>query len=59
MSGFVLLKEEIMIEIRNLKGKKVCNVDPQNKIIEIIVKGERTVIRVNENGDFEIAHINI
>ena len=59
MSGFVLLMEEIMIEVRNLKGKKVCNVDPKKKIIEIIIKGEKTIIRVKENGDFEIAHVNI
>ena len=59
MSGFVLLREEFMIEVRNLKGKKVCNVDPKKKIIEIIIKGEKTIIRVKENGDFEIAHVNI
>ena len=48
-----------MVEVRNLKGKKVCNIDPKKKIIEIIIKGEKTIIRVNKNGDFEIVHINI
>ena len=46
-----------MIEIRTLIGKKkVCIIDENNKFIEIVHKGEKVIIRVNEKGEFEIIH---
>jgi len=43
-----------MTEIRNSNGKKVCNIDFQNRIIEIAIKGAKTVIHITEKGEFEI-----
>ena len=46
-----------MIEVRTLiEKKKVCIIDADNKSIEIIQKGEKVTIRVNEKGEFEIIH---
>jgi len=42
--------------VRNLNGKMVCNVDYQNRIIEIVQKGATTIIQVNTSGEFEITH---
>ena len=48
--------QNLFTPIRNLSGKMVCSIDHQNKIIEIVRKGEKTTIHVNENGEFEITH---
>ena len=33
-----------MQEIRNLEGKLVCRIDPQDLVVEIIVRGHKTLI---------------
>ena len=43
-----------MTEIRNSKGKKVCDIDFQNRVIEIVVKGVKTIICLTEKGEFVI-----
>ena len=48
--------QNLFTPFRNLSGKMVCSIDRQNKIIEIVRKGEKTTIHVNENGEFEITH---
>jgi len=42
--------------VRNLNGKMVCNIDYQNRIIEIVQKGATTIIQVKTSGEFEITH---
>ena len=43
-----------MIEVRNSKGKKVCDIDLQNRVIEIAIKGVKTIIHITEKGEFVI-----
>ena len=43
-----------MQEVKNKKGKKVCCVDFENKVIEIVVRGAKTIISINENGEIVI-----
>lgn len=43
-----------MTEIRNLCGKLVCCVDKQNKIVEIVIKGQKTSIQFMTDGTVKI-----
>ena len=43
-----------MQEVKNKKDKKVCCVDFENKVIEIVVRGDKTIISINENGEIVI-----
>ena len=59
MPGFYMqgvIMQNLFIPIRNISGKMVCSIDYQNKIVEIVRKGEKTTIHVNKNGEFEITH---
>ena len=55
---FTNSKEElIMIEIRNLKNKLICAIDPYEKTVEIVAKGVRTTISFLPNGDVMVTNI--
>lgn len=41
-----------MISIKNSDAKKVCQVDPQSRTVEIVHKSCRTTIRFLENGTY-------
>jgi hypothetical protein len=48
-----------MQEIRNGNGKFVCRADGNEKIVEIIVKGQRTIIKFMPNGTMQVSHTTI
>lgn len=48
-----------MIPIRNANNKLVCQVDKKSKIVEIIIKGFKTVIRFTEDGEVEVKNTTI
>ncbi|MCL1797972.1 MAG: hypothetical protein FWG24_06665 [Eggerthellaceae bacterium] len=33
-----------MFEVRNAEGKLVCRIDPPNLTVEIVMKGQKTVV---------------
>ena len=41
-------------EIRNSKGKLVCKLDDESKVIEIVHKNIITLIKINPEGKFRI-----
>lgn len=45
-----------MTEIRNSCGKLLCRVDPKTKTVEIIIKGQKTLIQFLDN-DIKITNI--
>lgn len=45
-----------MISIKNSDAKKVCQVDPQSRIVEIVHKGCRTTITFLENGTYKVTN---
>ena len=48
-----------MQEVKNKKGKKVCCVDFEKKVIEIVVRGDKTIISINENGEMVVSGFNM
>lgn len=48
-----------MISIKNSDAKKVCQVDPQSRTVEIVHKGCCTTIRFLENGTYEVINTKI
>ena len=53
---FILGKEVHMISIKNSDAKKVCQVDPQSRTVEIVHKGCRTTITFLENGAYKVTN---
>lgn len=53
---FILGKEVHMISIKNSGAKKVCQVDPQSRTVEIVHKGCRTTITFLENGAYKVTN---
>ena len=45
-----------MISIKNSDAKKVCQVDPQSRTVEIVHKGCRTTITFLENGTYKVTN---
>ena len=45
-----------MISIKNSDAKKVCQVDPQSRTVEIVQKGCRTPITCLENGTYKVTN---
>ena len=45
-----------MISIKNSDAKKVCQVDPQTRTVEIVHKGCRTTIMFLENGTYKVTN---
>lgn len=50
------IQEVSMISIKNSDAKKVCQVDPQSRTVEIIHKGCCTTITFLENGTFKVTN---
>ncbi len=48
-----------MKEIRNGANKLVCCVDQQQKAVEIVVKGYKTVIRFSDDGKMIVDNTKI
>lgn len=48
-----------MVEIRNLNGKRVCDISPDGKSIEIVQKGCLTRITANPDGTLNIENIHL
>jgi hypothetical protein len=46
-----------MQTIKNSTGKTICRVDTQDKLVEIVHKGVKTLIRFLPNGDIEVIDI--
>ena len=49
-------QEVHMISIKNSDAKKVCQVDPQTRTVEIVHKGCRTTITFLENGTYIVTN---
>lgn len=45
-----------MISIKNSDAKKVCQVDPRSRTVEIVHKGCRTTITFLENGTYKVTN---
>lgn len=45
-----------MISIKNSDAKKVCQVDPQSRTVEIVHKGCRTTITFLDNGTYKVTN---
>ena len=45
-----------MISIKNSDAKKVCQVDPQSRTVEIVHKGCCTTITFLENGTYNVTN---
>jgi len=43
-----------MQEVRNALDKLVCCIDKENKIVEIVIKGQRTIIQFLSDGTVKI-----
>ena len=43
-----------MEEVRNLNGKRICDMSPDRKVIEIVQKGYITRITANADGTLNI-----
>jgi len=43
-----------MEEVRNAANRLVCQIDKQNKVVEIVIKGYKTTIRFLTDGSVEI-----
>lgn len=48
------MDDVILEEVRNKDGKKVCRVDAKHKLVEIVLKGIRTLIHFRDDGTLEI-----
>lgn len=46
-----------MQKIKNSVGKTICRVDTQDKLVEILHKGIKTLIRFLPNGDIEVIEV--
>ena len=46
-----------MEEVRNLNGKRICDMSPDRKVIEIIQKGCLTRITANPDGTLNIENV--
>lgn len=46
-----------MVEIRNLNGKRVCDISPDQRVVEIVNKDCLTRITANPDGSLKIEHI--
>ncbi|MBQ7960121.1 MAG: hypothetical protein IJ285_02785 [Clostridia bacterium] len=46
-----------MAEIRNLNGKRVCDISPDRRVVEIVNKDCLTRITANPDGSLKIEHI--
>jgi len=52
-------EEVIMVSVKNGENKKVCQIDPQTRSIEIVKSGFRTVIRFLDDGTYEIINTKV
>ena len=43
-----------MQEVRNSANKLVCRIDKERKVVEIVIKGCKTQIRVLDDGTTEV-----
>lgn len=43
-----------MKEVRNLDGRKICTIDPKERIVVIVAKGVETSIRFKDDGTYDI-----
>ena len=51
-------QEVHMISIKNSDAKKVCQVDPQSRTVEIVHKGIKTTVTFLENGKMKVENTN-
>jgi hypothetical protein len=49
----------LMQEVRNSKGKLVCRADANLKLVEIIGKGQRTVVCFKPDGYVEVKNSQV
>ena len=55
-----MLEEEWSIEeVRNLNGKRVCDISQDRRVIEIVQKGCLTRITANPDGTLKIENVPI
>ncbi len=47
-----------MEEIRNSANKLICRIDKQSKSVEIVLKGNVTIVRFLDDGNVEIINAN-
>ena len=47
-----------MYEVRNLNGKRVCDISGDGKVVEIVQKGCLTRITANPDGTLKIENIH-
>ena len=47
-----------MTEIRNSSGKLLCRVDCKTKMVEIVIKGQKTLIQFLDN-EVKVENINV
>ena len=45
--------------VKNANNKTVCHVDGNKKSVEIVTKGERTVISFNKDNSYEVVNSQI
>ena len=48
-----------MAEIRNLNGKRVCDISPDRRVVEIVQKDCLTRITANPDGSLNIEHTKV
>jgi len=47
-----------MEQVKNALGKLVCEADPDDKRVEILSRGIKTLIRFNPDGTMEVANLS-
>ena len=58
LGGFFYEKEVVLIEeVRNVNGKRVCDISADHKVIEIEIKGCITRITANPDGTLKIENL--
>jgi len=48
-----------MQDIKNSAGKLICRVDAEEKMVEIVHKGVRTVIYMHDDGSYNIENTTL
>ena len=43
-----------MKEVRNLDGRKICDIDPKTQTVVIVIKGVETTIHFKGDGTYDI-----
>jgi len=48
-----------MEQVKNELGKLICEADPEDKRVEILYKGLKTLIRFNPDGTMEVKDLGV